>query len=168
MVADAEKIKLTQKFDLICSNSCFQWFASPHKTIKKYWAKLASGGHLVFSVFGPKTYQELQIALKLFYPHPPRTAAAKFLNKNHWQQLLTKLGGGTTIKEIKLKEKYPFLLDLLKTIKYTGTRGEGLGNLTLSRRQLSRLEEIYKAKFGKIVATHQIFYCRAKKIAPCS
>jgi hypothetical protein len=68
-----------------------------------------------------------------------------------------------SIEEQSIEVTYDSVWDLLNTIKHTGTRGSGINGQQLSRSSLARLENIYKEKFGSIIATYQVFYCKATR-----
>jgi hypothetical protein len=68
-----------------------------------------------------------------------------------------------SIEEQLIEAPYESVWDLLNTIKHTGTRGSGINGQKLSRSSLAKLESIYKEKFGSIIATYQVFYCKAMR-----
>jgi ubiquinone/menaquinone biosynthesis C-methylase UbiE len=51
-------------YDLIISNSVFQWFARPPETLQEYYGLLHPGGSLAFSTLGPATFRELDTAFR--------------------------------------------------------------------------------------------------------
>jgi hypothetical protein len=56
------------------------------------------------------------------------------------------------------------LMDLLKDIKHSGTRGEGLGgSVFLGKYAVSEMEKTYIRRFGRVIATHHVYFCRAVK-----
>ena len=67
IVDDAETMILTENFDLITSNACFQWFDELDNTIAKYKNLLTEDGIILFSTFGPSTYNELAKSMECFY-----------------------------------------------------------------------------------------------------
>ena len=55
------------------------------------------------------------------------------------------------------------LWDFVKDVKHSGTRGEGLGSSTfLGKYAIREMERTYIEKFGSIVATHHVYFCKAK------
>jgi hypothetical protein len=52
--------------------------------------------------------------------------------------------------------------DLLRTIKYSGTRGRGSTlKKTWSPALLKKIEREYREAFGSVEATYQAFFCEA-------
>lgn len=163
VVADAETTVLNEGFDLITSNACFQWFSNFHKTLRKYSCLLNKNGIILFSIFGPLTFCELSKSLKKFNKADTPITSQSFLGKDKIRQILEKYFDFVSIETEIFKKTYTSLLDLLNTIKYTGTRGTGINDQSFSKGEITQLEQIYKNSFNNIVATYQIFYCRAQK-----
>jgi len=68
------------------------------------------------------------------------------------------------VEEETYKQNYITLKELLNNIRYTGTRGNGVGKKGFwIPKVMDELEEAYKKRFKSIVATHQVFYCRGVK-----
>jgi malonyl-CoA O-methyltransferase len=160
VVADAEDILPDGKFGLITSNASFQWFKSLEKTLVKYKNKLEPGGLLSFSIFGPKTFWELDTVLKGFFKDSS-VVAAQFTAKEKLTAMLERNFKEVEIDEIRYCEKFPDLVSLLGKIRHTGTAGMNSKNFFGSQR-LRELEKDYRSKFGSIQATHQIFFCRCE------
>lgn len=162
VVTDAERDVCGQVFDLVTSNVCFQWFDDLEKAVGNLTAALESDGVILFSIFGPLTFCELGESLSKLYEKEAAISSAAFAGKEKIEKILEKYFDAFSIKEELLKQSYDSLLELLNTIKYTGTRGAGINGHRLSRAKITRLEKIYKESFGQMAATYQIFYCRAK------
>lgn len=159
IIADAEQLDLNRRFDLITSNACFQWFGDPDKTIAKYAKTLTENGAILFSAFGPQTFWELGRSLKEAVGEDVAISSVKFPDKNKLRSLLKKYFRENVVRELVIKETYPSLIELLNRIRYTGTRGSGIGNSILwKRRILERTEDAYRANFGGIAVTYQIFF----------
>ncbi len=160
---DAEKINndLFPKryFDLITSNSAFQWFSDPGKMFSILYSFLAPHGIFLFSYFGPDTYKELNYALKEYYRFDDlNIPAAGFLTKKQIESLVKRIFHSVKIKEYKIKRDYNSLYDMLSGIRKSGEYGFGLGKrVKLSRTDIKNIERIYLKKFKKIVATSQFF-----------
>ncbi|MFA4858195.1 MAG: malonyl-ACP O-methyltransferase BioC [Candidatus Margulisiibacteriota bacterium] len=164
VLADAEYLKLEEKFDLICSNACFQWLAEFEETLKMYKKILNPGGGVVFSIFGPETFRELRAALEAWQGQKIELSAQHFITKQKLQSQLKKLFKKVTFKEKIYKETNPSLTELLRKIKYTGTRGQGIPrHIFLGPQALKDIAALYLEKFKKIITTYQIFYCKAEK-----
>lgn len=163
ILEDAESINLDENFDIITSNACFQWFDDLGRTLIKYKNLLNKNGIILFSIFGPDTFQELNISLKhVFRNISP--SASNFMALEEIKNILRKNFSKPEVKEARYEESFSCLRDLLNKIKYTGIRGDGLNaKIFLTPRLLKKLEEIYLHKFKYIKATYQIFFCKAAR-----
>lgn len=164
MVADGEVLPSGKNYDLICSNVSFQWFHNLAGTIAKYKSLLKDGGMLLFSMFGPRTYHELDASVKKLGKKDAKLSATHFIDKEMLQEILDDHFEIASVEETFIKEDHPDLTTLLNKIKFTGTRGQGLGKkIYLGPKTLNQLEKIYKSKFKNIVSTYHIFYGKAVK-----
>jgi len=158
---DAEKLTLKKEFDLITSNATFQWFKDVEKTLGNYRGALEEKGIILLSTFGPKTFCELDHVLKKFFGKDILISSNTFLNKESIVEIFKKIFKEVEIEETIYKENYSQLIDLLRKIKYCGTRGNGINKKAFwSPKVLSKLETLYKEVFGRIEATYQVFFCR--------
>ena len=161
-VADAETAALEEKFDLITSNACVQWFADPGTAMASCKNMLGDTGAVVFSVFGPRTFCELNESLDNIL-EGAGISAGSFLPKAKIEKVLADNFRCSSVKEIEYKEPFSSLSELLNKIKYTGTRGLGLDRKgLLSAGKLKKLEEFYLHNFLPS-ATYQIFICKGIK-----
>lgn len=161
LTGDGELMEFEEEFDLITSNATFQWFEDLEKTLWKYRNMLCGNGVIIFSVFGPRTYFELNSVLKEINSDMCVTSCG-FIDRASLGEILKGISEDAYMEEELLIREYPSLMELMRTIKYTGTRGKGVdGKIVLSRGTIDKLEKLYIEKFGKITATHQIFFCRA-------
>ncbi len=164
IIADAEDISFRDKFDLISSNAVFQWFKDLKKALKNYKRFLNDQGIIVFSLFGPSTFKELQTSLESFSTQRISLSASGFLAKKQVLGILTDLFSKTQLKEEIYHKEYSSLSDLLKSIKYTGVRGEGLPfKRAWTKQTFKEIERIYRKKFKKLIATYQVFFCQGVK-----
>jgi len=161
MALDAETMDLDEEFDLITSNACFQWFEDLEKALLKYKNLLKKGGVILFSVFGPLTFQELDFSLKCVLRRSP-VVAAGFIPREKLEKILYNNFKDVRIEEIRYEESFPSLMDLLNKIKYTGIRGCGFGNKSFNRKALKEIERAYLNKFHEIRATYQAFFCQGR------
>ena len=162
MVSDAEELNLEEKFSLITSNASFQWFKELKQSLSKYRQLLKTGGIIAFSIFGPQTFCELNHSLVEFNKNS--IVADSFKDKASIEVLLKKLFRKSDIERKVFIEQYDSLPKLLKTIKYTGTTGSGLGLKKLwTPGKIAELEKIYLNKFKKITATYEVFFCKGIK-----
>lgn len=163
---DGENVCLDEKFDLLTSNACFQWFQDLEGALCKYKDLLKKNGIILFSVFGPSTFWELNISLEKISKNIS-VCACNFMTKERIGKILRKNFKEIKIKEASYSEYFPHLKGLLDKIKYSGIKGEGLnGRIYFSRRLLNELEKTYWDKFSavndgakQIKATYQVFFC---------
>ncbi len=163
IVGDAEEIGSEKSYDLITSNSAIQWFGSIENALQGYSNILNKGSWLVFSSFGPLTFNELAAALKEIRPGRELfVASGNFPDREDLNRLLSKFLNKVSVEEIITRKEYPSLKGLLKSIKHTGVRGRVTGRgYTWSRGLLNEMEDVYMNNFGRITATYQIFLCKA-------
>lgn len=122
---------------------------------------LDKNGFILFSIFGPLTFYELNESLTEFCGKNIHISASNFRKRPEIKNILTSLFEKSSIEEIIYKKRYPSLLKLLKHIKYTGTRGSGLIKKNFwTPKSIDNIEKIYKNKFKNIVATYQVFFCK--------
>ena len=162
-VADAEEIA-TGSYDLITSNAVFQWFLSLPRTLARMASLLPGGGLLTFSFFGPETYAELDTALRASAlrrgaDDGARVAAAAFHSREEIGTALSAAFPRWDVAERRYHQEFPTLADLLRSIRYTGTRGGGTQE-SWSPGKLAKVEEAYREWYGGIKATYQVFLCR--------
>jgi malonyl-CoA O-methyltransferase len=163
IVSDAEHFSTGEDYDLITSNACFQWFSGLEAVLREYLKLLQKKGAIYFSIFGPQTFSELNIALNCLLVDEP-IAAQGFYDKSRLEAILKENFKSVQISEICYQETLPNLTELLEKIKYSGIRGNGLSKkIYFSRTFLKKLEEAYLNKFQEICVTYQIFLCRGEK-----
>jgi len=164
IVADAESLSLKEEFDLISSNASFQWFQELELDLVKCKEALRGGGCILFSTFGPKTFSQLHSCLEEFLGKPLLISASNFLGKEEVEEILKGIFSKVRVKEEIYNQNYNSLLELLESLRCTGTRGNGLrGEIFWTPRRVASIEEIYKKRFKSIVATYQMFFCRGVK-----
>lgn len=169
-VVDAEEIA-TGGYDLVTSNAVFQWFLSLPRTLARMASLLPGGGLLTFSFFGPETYAELGSALRAVADShggpgaaagrdaPGFVAAAAFHSREEISDALSASFPRWDVAERRYHQDFSTLADLLRSIRYTGTRGGGARE-SWSPGKLARVEEAYRERDGRIRATYQVFLCR--------
>lgn len=67
---DAQTLNFPEKYDLICSCACFQWFANLEQSLSRLKNYLKDDGFLVCAIFGPEHFCELRnlCGIGLNYP----------------------------------------------------------------------------------------------------
>lgn len=164
VVADGETIDFKEKFDLITSNVAFQWFEDFKDTLRQYKRLLNKNGRVLFSVFGPNTFCELDKCLKILLGDNISVSSTNFLEEPELESILKAAFLEFKIEEKLYRQSYNSLSDLLMKIKYTGTRGNGLRERKfLTPKIVDKLESIYKIEFSNITATYQVFFCGGNK-----
>lgn len=162
-IADAQTLNLKERFDLISSNAVFQWFGNLEKTLFGYRKLLNKGGVISFSIFGPRTFCELNEALKKAFGQGARVSASGFTEKAEIEKTLRALFGRVKVTEEIFKERYTSLAELFKKIKYTGTRGSAaVSGKFWTPKAVSKVEKAYKKEYKNIVAAYQVFFCRGQ------
>ncbi|MCL1927005.1 MAG: methyltransferase domain-containing protein [Syntrophorhabdaceae bacterium] len=158
--ADAEGA-VFGKYDLITSNAAFHWFRSFDGVIKRMRSLLLADGSLTFTYFGPETFAELDKALMETREDGTgeRTAASRFLSRDRVEASLLAVFSETEVTERTYQQEFGDLVELLRSIRHTGTGGGG-PRKGWSPGRLLRVERAYRERFGGIRATCQVFFCR--------
>jgi malonyl-CoA O-methyltransferase len=160
---DAEKFKL-KKYDLITSSSTLHWLKDLENNLKKYSIALNNNGTIVCSIFSLGTFKELDYALKIKFSKKTKITSSNFITYNYLKKLLNKYFKNIELQEIIIKKECKSLYDLLLKIKYTGTCGTGLSTgKNLTRKDLNDIEQIYKNKYNKLIASYHILMFNAEK-----
>jgi len=163
IIADAENMSLPGRFDLVTSNASFQWFRDLNGSLKNYKALLNNSGRILFSMFGRGTFPELGVSLKDILGNSAIPAAG-FPDPEDIKAALREHFSNVKIKEVEFKESFGSLEELLRKIKYSGIRGNGLnGQAVFTASLLSKLEDSYMRRFKRIEATYQVFLCLGEK-----
>lgn len=164
VVNDAERIFLGEKFDLITSNAVFQWFDDLESALLRYQGILNKRGRVLFSLFGSLTFFELNKALDVYLGEAADINSQKFFTQKTIEEILRKIFKKSCVKKEIFKENYGSLVQLLKQMKYTGVRGEGVSKLRFwTPKKIADLEKIYKDEFGGIDVTYEVFFCQGVK-----
>ncbi len=162
-VSDGEKISMDEKPDLIASNASFQWFEDTTGAMRRFSEILAVGGALCFSMYGPETFRELKEVLKIHFGQDVRLSSSGFISKEALENILKKYFGTYILWEGHFGANFDSLWDFLQDIKLSGARGEGIvGNAFLGKNSIKELEKTYIEKFGRIIATHHVYFCKAE------
>lgn len=158
ILGDAEDMDFSDKYDLITSNASFQWFEDIASALVAYTGMLNERGLICFSVYGPQTFCELNEVLSTVLSEGNWLSAGTFADKQRIERALDGNYSGVQLKEEIYKEEFQSLLDFLRSVQMSGTRGDGFIRKTfLGKDLLARLEDEYIERFGGITVTHQIF-----------
>jgi malonyl-CoA O-methyltransferase len=169
IAADGEQL-IPGTFDLITSNSVFQWFSHPDRSCRRFWEHLRPGGWLAFTTLGPKTFQELSASLARAgqeFPHltTPPIPASRFADNADWENFL----GAAQFSSIDIQGSceiatYPRPLDFLQALSRMGTVNPH--PTFMPRRLLSALIRHYEALYrtnGTIPVTYDVYWIKGQK-----
>jgi len=159
---DAEIFEPDKRYELIASNAVFHWFSGLDGAVAKYRSALAGGGMLAFTAFGPQTFQELRGALQACFGPETAIASSSFPGADAYRGVLKKYFPVFRVEEVLIREDFDSLLELVRAIKRTGTRGSGLpGGIPWGRGILKEVEKSYRRQHGGICASFNLLVCRA-------
>lgn len=162
-ISDAEHIDLDEKYNLITSNASFQWFDDLDKTFKTIAGMLNEDGVFCFSMYGPETFKEFKEVLSHHFGTRPWLSSSQFVDKNEIERLVSKYFSKIEVFEDSYSMDFFSIWEFMQNIKKTGARGEGLGkDIFLGKYIIRELEGTYIEKFGSIISTHHIHFCRAQ------
>jgi malonyl-CoA O-methyltransferase len=158
------------RYDLIISNSVFQWFTRPRETLQEYHRLLSPGGTLAFSTLGPATFRELDTAFRqaagsLPLAESPEVAALSFSDEGRWRGFLAQAGfaDAAVLREERI-ETHPTVQDFLHALQATGATNPI--PRPLSPRLFRQMAAIYQHAFGvngAIPVTYEIIWAQARK-----
>jgi malonyl-CoA O-methyltransferase len=161
---DAEAMDIGSGYNLITSNAVFHWLCDLDNIIEKTRQALAPDGVLAFSIFGPNTFSELKMSLISATGQDVFIASDMFYEKVRIQNFLQKHFENVEVEERLIKEKHLSVHELLRKIKYSGTRGKSVCMRKVwSPDLLKKIECEYIKNFGSIEATYRVFFCKARR-----
>lgn len=162
--ADSDEYWRDKKFDLITSNAAFQWFSSFDRALKNCAGLLAPEGTLCFSMYGPGTFIELQKVFLYHFGRRSLLSSSSFLPYEKVKNRLRRHFANFELTEEHFTVDFSSFWDFLRNIKYSGGRGEGLpADIFIGKDKIKEMERTYMKKFGRIVATHHVFFCKARR-----
>lgn len=141
-------------FDLIVSNACFQWLSNQGQTLGHLRRLLRPGGMLVFTTFGPDTFQELHKSFHEVYRASgmePQRHGLSFQSTDQWKEWLKEVGFSNIQLEREVrKETYASVRDFLYSVKGMGaSTSEAVALHGISTRRLfAMMYKEYEDKFG--------------------
>ncbi len=158
------------RYDLIISNSVFQWFSRPQETLRGYHDLLHRGGCLAFSTLGPATFRELDAAFRqaagsLTLAESPEVVALSFSDEEKWRKFLA----GAGFQEILVlreerTETYPTVQDFLRALQATGATNPA--PRPWSPRLFRQMAAVYQGAFsvnGLIPVSYEVIFALARK-----
>jgi malonyl-CoA O-methyltransferase len=149
-----------EKYDLITSNSTFQWLQDLKSGLSRYRDLLTKGGVIAFSIMGPETFCELHEVMQGLFAEKGKISAQYFMQLDDLRRLLHGLFENVKTREVVLTTKHASLIEMLRTMKYTGVNIRRNGKNTLfTRSLLKETEKAYIERFGAIRTSYQVFLC---------
>jgi malonyl-CoA O-methyltransferase len=154
--------------DLVWSNLAMHWHPQPDRVFAEWHRVLRVNGLLMFSCFGPDTFQELRAAFAEvdLAPH-----ALPFVDMHDFGDQLVEAGFSTPVMDMeKITVTYEQPEKLLADVRALGgnplgTRRKGLMGRAAHARLLAGLESRRRAD-GRIGLTFEVIYGHAFRPAP--
>jgi len=149
-------------FDLITSNACLQWFDDPSAAFGHIARRLAPDGLMACSLFGPRSLEELKMALATIIGHRFPLAAGAFPDLEIIRGWLARHFATWECTETIVPRQYASCLELLTHLKRTGTTGVQTPPV-FTRARLRRLDDWFTENRGGCRLSYQIFLIRARQ-----
>lgn len=154
--------------DLVWSNLAMHWHPQPDRVFAEWHRVLRVNGLLMFSCFGPDTFQELRAAFSEvdLAPH-----SLPFVDMHDFGDQLVEAGFATPVMDMeKITVTYDTPQKLLNDVRAFGgnplsTRRQGLLGRAAHQRLLAGLERQRRAD-GRIGLTFEVIYGHAFRPAP--
>lgn len=154
LAADAEQLPLARHtIDVVISNLAFQWCDNLASVFSECKRVLKTNGQLIFSIFGPKTLQELKVAWSEVdhYQH-----VNDFYRPEQLSDFLRAAGYSQINMETELfNMRYCSVLQLMKELKSMGAHNIN-GNRSrhvMSKARMQQMTAAYQRRFAQSVET---------------
>lgn len=155
LVGDAEKLNFPAP-DLVAANAVFQWLKTPESTLKSICDLQPINGHIVFSVFGPKTLFELREMASI-------DSASKLISLSGWKNILTNAGYKVTKAEKEIRKVFfPSAGELIKNLQQTGASPFSQLKAGTLRKLLRDYDSTFSTPQG-IYSTWELCYLSGQK-----
>ncbi len=172
LTQDGENLSVEDSFDLIISNAAFQWFTDYERAFSGFAARLNENGLLLYSTFGPSTFNELHAAFRhtrqILQLPPDERHGPDFLSGPELTLAAAKTGLCCKHQESEERVYFHSARDFLQSIKKTGATHAPLASSTFNRKLLPETISYYDKTFrhtaDKIYATYHIIEGKAEKI----
>ena len=160
----AESYRHQHPVELIMSNATLHWCEELQQACRSLCDSLDDQGQMIFSYFGPKTYQELGQSIKQVCGQSVPIVSEAFLTKKEVKKTLAPLFKDIQIIEKQLHKPFPNLMSLLREIKLTGTQGPLPAKKGLwTRSAINEIENAYRKLTPSLSATFQVFLVKAER-----
>jgi malonyl-CoA O-methyltransferase len=164
LLADGERLKLEEKFDLIISNATFQWFENLKLALINLKEQLNEDGEIYFSIFGDKTFQELRNCFQEVKGED--SYSQKFFSKFELEGILAEEFRAVEIREEEYIERFTNVRDFLRATKKIGANSAKKDKPPLTPGSLKKIERKYMEKYredNQIIVTHHLLFVRLQK-----
>lgn len=152
---DIEQLDIPENLDLVVSSSTLHWLEDLPALFRTLCARMAPGGTLCFSIYGPANLKEL------------KELTGIGLDYYSLAELKSLVGSCFDILDCA-EEEIPLRFDdppaLLNHLRETGVNA--LDSTPWTRSRLDRFRREYSARFGsrgKVLLTYHPIYCIARK-----
>ena len=170
---DAEQLPFADAtIDLIFSTSTFQWCTDLHQLFSECMRVLCPNGALIFSTFGPDTLVQLRNS---WAEVDDREHVHEFIDMHHIGDLLLTTRFLDPVVDMEMIDiQYQSLLELLRDLKDTGSRGKFAHSASarpqglMSKEKYKCLQlayEKYRQKNDLLPASYEVVYGYARKPA---
>ena len=150
-----------QTYDLIISNASLHWSKNTKALLKKCSQHLQKNGQMLFSVFLPRTFEELQYAINHITP-TQKLPSQTFLTANQFLDLLKPLLSSVESEIVTQRYLFDDLKKLLKHIKKSGVKGTG-PSVFWTPSFYKKVESAYLNKYGAIWASIHVLMIKGIK-----
>lgn len=159
-------------FNIIASNATLQWAKDLYKVFCETHRVLKEDGKFYFTIFGPKTLQELRHSFDMAYSivgASPKRHVRTFKAKDEIVDLLRKACFSAIELDVSYEEE--LFSDAFSLIRWLKSIGSGMAkdtNLTglWGKRLFLNMDSLYEENFrygDNIKATFEVFFVRADK-----
>ena len=163
--ADAERAEFSGMFDLVTSNASLHWFSEPGLVFGRFAKMLSENGELHFSIYGPRTFLELDEILSERLGKREWLYASGFMDEKTLNGSLLGSFSSVDIREEFYTQECGSLIGLMKGIKLTGAKAKGIEpRLFMGKELIKELEAAYLKRYGSIRATHHVFFVNARGV----
>jgi len=145
---DAEKINVSQQFDLITSSMTFHWFTDIKKSLENLIDKLQKGGKLIFSLVGNQSLTEWQQSCEKFQIQAGTPSFPTFNDLSAWFPSLK-------IDRCTFHYTYSNVYSFLQSLKKLGARASRDFHQPQSVAKLRHLLSYYSKEYP---VSYEILY----------
>lgn len=139
LLGDAEAIELGSGYDLILSSSAIQWFDAPANFIASLRERLAPGGILLLSSFGPKNLTEIRQLTNRGLNYATCTELEQYLSGYEYYE----------VSEEVYPLRFTSAREVLLHLKHTGVTAVGASEGFWSVERLRTFEHQYQELFAE-------------------